>query len=323
MSSSSSEPAGTAAGPAPAVPDGLGRVGTAMVTPFTTDGKLDLDGAQVLANYLVDNGTDMVVVNGTTGESPTVYGEEPWDLLRAVKDAVGDRAIVMSGSGTNDTTRTVEATRRAEAEGADAVLVVAPYYNRPDHRGMFTHFSSVAAATSLPVVIYDVPGRTAKPIEVRTMLDLAPIENIVGVKDATGDLGKAGDLAFALSKMDETFAVWSGADEINLSLLAMGAVGVISVAAHLVGPETAEMIEVFDTNPARARELHIACMPVHRALFAEPSPTPLKGVLNLLGLPAGPVRPPLVDASNEAVTRLSTALEPVRTARALPQEVRA
>lgn len=316
MTSQPSVPTGAGSGGLPAPPAGLGRVGTAMVTPFRDDGTLDLDGAQRLADHLVSTGTDMVVVNGTTGESPTVHGEEPWQLLRAVRDAVGDRAVVMTGTGTNDTSRTVEATRRAEAEGADAVLVVAPYYNRPDHRGMLYHFTAAAEATSLPVVLYDVPGRTAKPIEVRTMLELAPIDNIAGVKDATGDLGKAGDLAHALGHMDVDFAVWSGADEINLPLLAVGAVGVISVAAHLVGPEIAEMIRVFPTDTARARALHVACMPVHRGLFAEPSPAPLKAALNAMGLPSGAVRPPLAEASKEATAALLTALEPIESARA-------
>lgn len=308
-------PAGVGKDRLPALPAGVGRVGTAMITPFDVDGRLDLDGAQRLADHLVTTGTDMVVVNGTTGESPTVYGEEPWQLLRAVKEAVDGRAVVMTGSGTNDTARTVAATRRAQEEGADAILIVAPYYNRPDHRGMLQHFTAAAAATELPVVVYDVPGRTAKAIEVRTLVELAGVDNIVGVKDATGDLGKAADLATALGDATDDFVTWSGADEVNLPLLSVGAVGVISVAAHLVGPEIAEMIEVFPTDPARARALHLACVPVHRALFAEPSPAPLKGAMSALGLPAGSVRPPLAEASKDAVTTLLAALEPVEAAR--------
>ena len=299
----------------PSPPEGIGRVVTAMITPFTADGELDLDGAQQVADHLVESGTETILVNGTTGESPTLRGEEPWHLLRAVRDAVGDRATLMVGTGTNDTVKTVTSTRRASEEGADAVLIVTPYYNRPDQRGLLKHFSTAAEATELPVVLYDIPGRTGCAIAVDTLAELAAIENIVGVKDATGDLGKASDLAFATAGSPGGFVQWSGSDEMNLPLLAVGAVGVISVAAHLVGPEIAEMIRVFPTDPARARELHLQCMPLHRALFRESSPAPLKGALSARWLPAGPVRPPLADATSETVSVLLAALEPIEADR--------
>jgi 4-hydroxy-tetrahydrodipicolinate synthase len=306
MSSGTADPAGTAA---------IGRVVTAMVTPFTAEGDLDLDGARRLATHLIDHGTETLLVNGTTGESPTLHGDEPWELLAAVREAVDDRATVMVGTGYNDTAKTVAATERAGAEGADAVLVVTPYYNRPDQRGLEAHFRAAATATDLPVLLYDIPARTGREIATSTLIELAGIENVVGVKDATADCGKAGDVLRATRDAPGGFGLWSGADEVNLPLLAVGGTGVVSVSAHLVGPEIAAMIAAFPTDPARARELHLACLPVHRALFAEPSPAPLKGALAALGLPAGPVRPPLADASPEVVKSVLAALEPVEAAR--------
>jgi len=296
-------------------PPGIGRVVTAMATPFTADGRLDLDGAAKLAEHLLASGTETVLVNGTTGESPTLQGQEPWELLRTVKSAVGDDATVMIGTGANATARTVTATARAADEGADAVLVVTPYYNRPSQAGLVHHFSEVARATPLPVVLYDIPGRTGREIALDTLVQLAGVENIVGVKDATNDLGKAADLLARTRHVAPGFSLWSGADELNLPLLAVGGCGVVSVSAHLVGPEIAAMVAAFGTDPARARDLHHACLPVHRALFAEPSPAPLKGALNALGLPAGPVRGPLVDASADTVAAVLAALQPIEAAR--------
>lgn len=280
-----------------------------MATPFTSDGALDLPGAQRLATHLVDTGSDTLLVNGTTGESPTLRGEEPWELLAAVREAVSGRAAVMFGTGTNDTARTVESTARAADAGADGVLVVTPYYNRPDQRGLLQHFTAAAAATDLPVMLYDIPGRTARVIEFDTHVALAEVTNIIGVKDATGDLGRAADLVRATAGAPGGYALWSGADEVNLPLLAVGGLGIVSVAAHLVGRELAEMVAVKDTDPARARALHLACMPVARALFLEPSPAPLKGALARLGLPAGPVRSPLVAATDGVVDAVMTALD--------------
>ena len=299
----------------PAPPPGIGRVVTAMVTPFTAERTLDLDGVAVMAEHLVTTGSDTLLVNGTTGESPTLHGDEAHEVLRVVKDTVGTRATVMLGTGSNDTAKTVAATAAAADAGADAVLVVTPYYNRPDQRGLEAHFRAAAAATDLPVVLYDIPSRSARIIEVPTHVALAEVDNIVGVKDATADVGRAGDLLRATAGAPGGYAMWSGADEVNLPLLSVGAVGFVSVASHLVGPELAAMVAAFPTDPGRARELHLACLPVHRALFAEPSPAPLKGALARLGLPAGPVRPPLVDASPAAVDALIAALEPVQEQR--------
>lgn len=298
-----------------AAPAGIGPVVTAMATPFDADGRLDLDGAARLADHLVTTGTHTVLVNGTTGESPTLHGEEPWELYRAVRDAVGDRGTVMVGTGSNDTSRTVTASERAAKEGADAVLVVTPYYNRPDQRGLLHHFRSVAAATDLPMIVYDIPSRSAREIALSTLVELAEVETIIGVKDATANLGRATDLLRVTQDAPGGFALWSGSDEVNLALLSVGAVGAISVSAHLAGPEIAAMIAAFPADPARARELQYRCQPLHRALFAEPSPAPLKAALAARGLPAGPVRPPLVDASPEVVEAVLRALDVVEDAR--------
>lgn len=288
---------------------GIGQLVTAMATPFHADGTLDRDGVTVLAQHLIATGTTTVLVNGTTGESPTLHGDEPWDVLRIVKDAVGDDATVMMGVGSNDTAKTCDTAKRAADAGADSLLVVTPYYNKPDQRGLLRHFTDVAEATELPLVVYDIPGRTAAVIHVNTLATLAEHDRIVGVKDATGDLGKALDVMVATNDTNASFALWSGADEVNLPLLAAGAFGVISVAAHLAGELIDTMIRVFPTDPAHALALHLACMPLHRVLFQEPSPAPLKAGLTYRGLPAGPVRAPLADASNEVAQRMREVLD--------------
>lgn len=299
------------ASPAPTI-HGIGQLVTAMATPFTSDGQLDRDGAQTLTRHLIETGTTTVLVNGTTGESPTLHGEEPWDLLALVKDAAGSNATVMMGVGSNDTAKTVQTAKRARDAGVDSLLVVSPYYNKPDQRGLLAHFMAVADATTLPLVVYDIPGRTQALLHVDTLATLAQVPHIVGVKDATGDVGKALDVAVATAGAEGGFALWSGADEVNLPLLSVGAFGVISVAAHLAGELISEMIRVFAHNPARARELQLALMPLHRTLFAEPSPAPLKAGLSYMGLPAGPVRLPLADASAAVTQRMIAVLDALK-----------
>ncbi|MTV23966.1 4-hydroxy-tetrahydrodipicolinate synthase [Nitriliruptoraceae bacterium ZYF776] len=295
--------------PAFAAPaDGVGKLVTAMVTPFTADGGLDLDGAQRLAAHLVDHGSDTVLVHGTTGESPTLRHDEMFELLAAVLDAVGDRASVMMGTGSNDTHHACRSTERATEMGADSLLVVVPYYNRPDQRGLLQHFRAVTAATDRPVVLYDVPSRTGRQFAVDTLAELAGIEHVVGVKDATGDLGHAADTLRATAGAPGGFRLWSGADEVNLPLLAVGATGLVSVSAHLLGPQLAEMIRRVPEDLPTAAAIHLACMPVHRLLFAEASPAPVKAALAAAGLPAGPVRLPLADASPELTATLSEAV---------------
>ncbi|MDP8930485.1 MAG: 4-hydroxy-tetrahydrodipicolinate synthase [Actinomycetota bacterium] len=284
----------------------LGRVVTAMATPFQSDGTLDPDGADRLASHLVEHGTDTVLVCGTTGESPTLQADEQLELLAAVRSACGDRAKVLVGTGSNDTAKACRMTERATEAGANAVLVVTPYYNKPSQRGLREHFRAVAASTDLPVLLYDIPGRTARELTLGTLLDLAEVPNIVGVKDSAGDVAKTAEL---LAQAPNEFVVYCGADELNLPMLAVGAAGFVSVAAHVAGPELADLAGSFESDPAKAREIHLRLLPLFRALFLEPSPAPLKAILNDLGLPAGPVRPPLVNADGETLRALRAALD--------------
>lgn len=284
----------------------LGRVVTAMVTPFNDDQSLDLEGARRLARHLVDTGTEAVLLAGSTGESPTLNDDELSDLTKAVKDEVGDEARVMVGTGTNSTATSIKATERAAADGADAVLVVTPYYNKPDQTGLLEHFRAVAGATDLPVLLYDIPGRTGREIALDTLLELAETPNIIGVKDAVLDLEKTGALA---ASAPPDFHIYSGQDSLNLPILAVGGVGFVSVAAHIVGAELADMARSFETDPVKAREIHLRLMPFFRALFLDPNPAPLKAIMNDRGLPAGPVRPPLAPARGSTLDALRGALE--------------
>ena len=285
----------------------LGRVLTAMATPMHDDGTVDFDGAQRLAAHLVDHGNDGVVVCGTTGESPTLTHDETLGMFRAVVEAVGDRATVVAGCGKNDTAATVELTREATALGVDCIMLVTPYYNRPSQRGLTNHFTTAAAATDLPVMLYNIPSRSAVEIAPETLLQLAEnVPNITSVKDAVGDLVKT---AWLLARKPTDFAVYSGDDATFLPLLALGGTGVVSVAAHLVGEEMARMVETFPTDPAKAAEIHLRLLPVFTALFLDASPGPLKAGLRMLGLPAGPVRPPLADADDEVAAAVRRALQ--------------
>jgi 4-hydroxy-tetrahydrodipicolinate synthase len=280
---------------------------TAMATPMRPDLSLDIEGAQRLAAHLVEHGSEGLVVAGTTGESPTLTHSETLDLFRAVVEAVGKDAMVIAGTGKNDTAATVALTREATGSGVDGILVVAPYYNRPSQRGLDRHFRMVAAATDLPVMMYNIPGRTGVEIEPQTLLRLAEeATNIVGVKDAVGDLAKTAWLA---ARAPQGFGIWAGDDAVTLPMLAVGGVGVVCVASHLVGPDMARMIEVFGTDPVKAREIHHRLLPLFTTLMrADTSPGPLKAALGLLGLPAGPVRPPLVDADEAVIAAVREAL---------------
>ncbi len=284
----------------------FGRVVTAMVTPFRDDLSLDLDGATRLARHLIEHGTETILLSGTTGESPTLDGDEQLELLRAVKDAVADDGQVIVGTGTNDTAKTCASTEKATAAGADGVLVVTPYYNKPDQRGLLHHFRAVAASTDRPVLLYDIPGRTAREIAVATLVELAEVDNIVAVKDATLDVQKTGAVA---AQAPDGFQIYSGQDALNLPILAVGGVGFVSVAAHLVGPELADLATSFESDPVKAREIHLRLMPLFQALFADPNPAPLKAILADLGLPAGPVRPPLAPARDSTLQALRDALD--------------
>ncbi|HET8601362.1 MAG TPA: 4-hydroxy-tetrahydrodipicolinate synthase [Segeticoccus sp.] len=241
----------------------LGRVLTAMVTPMRPDGALDLDAAQRLATHLADHGHDGVVVNGTTGESPTTTDEENYDLVQAVVEAVGDRLTVVAGVGTNDTAHSVRAAQEMVKRGARGALVVTPYYNKPTQDGVLAHFRAVADAIDVPVMLYDIPGRTGTAIATETLLRAAEHPRIVAVKDAKGDLFAASEV------MAQTDLQWySGDDPLNLAHLAQGAVGVVSVVGHVAGPQYAEMVACVDRGDlARAREIHRQLLPAVRAMM--------------------------------------------------------
>src|SRR5215211_2520244 len=238
----------------------FGRVLTAMVTPFTADGSVDVDGAQRLAAHLVDEGgNDGLVINGTTGESPTLTDAEKETVLRAVVEAVGDRATVVAGAGNNDTRHTVEIVRSAEKAGAHGLLVVTPYYNRPPQAGLVRHFTTAADASDLPVMLYDIPGRTATPIETETLVRLAEHPRILAVKDAKGDLGAS---SWVMARTD--LAYYSGDDMLNLPLLSVGAVGFVSVVGHLVGARLRELLDAYENGDvARATVVNRSLLPIY------------------------------------------------------------
>jgi 4-hydroxy-tetrahydrodipicolinate synthase len=281
-------------------PAPFGRLITAMVTPFLPDGGLDLDGAAALASHLVDAGNDGLVVSGTTGEAPTTSDEEKDQLLRVVIEAVGDRASVIAGVGTNNTHHTIELARAAERAGADGLLVVTPYYNKPPQAGLAMHFRSVADATGLPVMIYDIPGRTGVPVTTETLLGLADHPRIVAVKDAKANMEES---SWVIANSD--LAYYSGDDALTLSLLSVGAVGLVSVVAHVGAPALRALIAAFDEgDPVTARALHQGLLPIFKGIFRTQGVITTKAALTLAGLPAGPVRPPLVDATEAEIAQL-------------------
>jgi 4-hydroxy-tetrahydrodipicolinate synthase len=284
----------------------FGSVVTAMVTPFRDDHAVDLDGAQELASYLVDSGSDAIVAAGSTGESPTLTAKEKAELFRAVGEAIRGRGKLICGTGTYSTAETLELTQAAEDAGADGLLVVTPYYNKPPQRGLVAHFERVADATELPIIAYNIPGRTATRIEHDTLLRLAEKPNIVAVKDSTGDFQGISKL---IAEAPD-FEVYSGDDWATFGYVCLGAVGVISVASHLVGPQIRQMIELIETGDiAAARKIHESLSPLFNALFITSNPIPVKAALEMLGRPAGVPRLPLVPATAEERDRVRKALE--------------
>jgi 4-hydroxy-tetrahydrodipicolinate synthase len=279
----------------------FGRLITAMVTPFTADGALDTAGAAELARWLVDEQQhDALVISGTGGESPTTSDAEKDALLRTVVEAVGDRAKVLAGVGTNNTVHTIELARAAEKAGAHGLLVVTPYYNKPPQAGLAAHFTAVADATGLPILLYDIPHRSGVPIATETLVRLAEHPNVVGVKDAKGDIAAASEV---MSRTDLAF--YSGEDAATLPWLSVGAVGVVGTSTHFVGPRTKEMILAFERGDvAGALALHRQLLPLYTGIFRTQGAILVKAGLRALGRPAGPVRPPLVEATDAEMDQL-------------------
>jgi 4-hydroxy-tetrahydrodipicolinate synthase len=284
----------------------FGRMLTAMVTPFTADGALDTDAAARLATYLVDDmRNDGLIISGTTGESPTTSDQEKDRLLRAVIEAVGDRASIVAGAGTNDTAHSRELAKQAERAGADGLLLVTPYYNKPPQEGLMAHFTSVADATGLPCILYDIPGRTGTPIATTTLIRLAQHPRIVAVKDAKGDLGAGCQVMIATD-----LVFYSGDDILNLPWLSVGASGFISVVGHVVGDRLHEMIDAYSAGRvAEARQIHLDLLPVIIGIMTRTQGAIMaKAALNLLGQPGGATRLPLVDATQAQIEQLRTDL---------------
>ncbi|MFI0728816.1 4-hydroxy-tetrahydrodipicolinate synthase [Streptomyces sp. NPDC021225] len=288
----------------------FGRTAVAMITPFGADGALDLDGAQRLATHLVDRGgCDGIVVSGTTGESPTTSDAEKEALLRAVVAAVGDRARVTAGVGSNDTRHTVELARAAERAGAHGLLVVTPYYNRPPQDAVAEHFRTVADTVGLPVMLYDVPARTGTELAADTLLRLAEHPRITAVKDSAYDLSKAAKVMAATD-----LAYFSGCDELNLPLLAIGAAGYVSVVANVAGPQVRSVLDAYDAgDTGEAARRHLALAPLVERMMSAGAPGTVtsKALLGALGLPAGPVRAPLLPADGELTDGLRVVYDKV------------
>jgi len=282
-------------------PRPFGRLLSAMATPFTSDGSLDVDGAARLAAWLVDEqGHDGLVISGTGGESPTTTDAEKDTLLRVVVEAVGDRARIVAGVGTNNTAHTVELARAAEKAGAHGLLVVTPYYNKPPQAGLVRHFTAVADAVGLPVMLYDIPHRAGVPIATETLVRVAEHPNVVAVKDAKGDFAGSADVLRRTG-----LAYYSGEDAAILPLLSIGAVGVVGTSTHFIGPQTKAMIEAYERgDTAGALALHRQLLPLFTGIFRTQGTILVKAGLRALGLPAGPVRSPLVDATEAETNQL-------------------
>ncbi|NUP28326.1 MAG: 4-hydroxy-tetrahydrodipicolinate synthase [Nocardia sp.] len=288
----------------PPVLSASGTVGVAMVTPFSAEGKLDIDTGVSLAHRLVDRGVDLLAISGTTGESPTTTESEKADLLRAVVDAVGNRATVIAGAGTYDTAHSIELARNAQRAGAHGLLVVTPYYSRPTQEGLYAHFTAVADATDLPVTLYDIPPRSVVPIASDTIRRLAEHPRIVAVKDAKGDLNAGAAL---IAETDLAF--YSGDDMLNLPWLAMGAVGFISVIGHLVPERLREMVDAFTAGDVvRARDINTSLLWLNAAMARLGGVAMTKGGLRLLGVDAGEPRLPQIMPSPEQLADLAADL---------------
>jgi len=284
----------------------FGHVLTAMITPFDDDGAVDHGRVWELAKHLVDGGSDGIVVTGSTGESPTVSDDEKLAIFRAVVEAVGDRAHVVAGTGTYNTAHSVEMTQKAEETGVHGIMAVTPYYNRPSQEGLVAHFTAVADATSLPVMLYNIPSRTGRRIEIDTIARLASHPRIVAVKDAVWDVGFTTDTVLAIG---DDAVVYSGDDMNTLPMMSVGAVGVVSVVAHLAGPQVKALVAAaLEGDLATARRLHQALAPLCRALFLEPNPAPVKAALTALWAPVGTPRLPLVSAADATVDAVKEAL---------------
>ena len=285
----------------------LGRLLTAMVTPFNEEGEVDYEQAKKLALALLSSGSDGLVVAATTGESPTLSWEEEMHLFAEVKSAVGGRGTVVAYTGSNSTAEAVDATKRAEKIGVDACLLVVPYYNKPSQEGLYQHFKTIAGGTSLPCILYNVPARTITSLSADTAIKLSQIDNIIGVKEASGNLGQISKI---ITEAREGFLVWSGNDSDTFHILALGGYGIISVASHLVGKQIKEMIDNFLSGKiTEAASIHHRLLPLIDALFIVSNPVPVKYALNHIGFYVGKPRLPLTEPDEKSAALIKNTLK--------------
>lgn len=278
-----------------------------MVTPFENHGNIDLNKVSTLVEYLIGHGSDGLVIGGTTGESPTLTSEEKIALFKHVVRIVNGRIPVIAGTGSNNTQSSIELSKKAEKIGVDAIMLVTPYYNKPNQRGLYEHFKAIADTVELPVMLYNIPGRSAVRIDVDTVVQLSKVKNIVSVKEATGDLD---GMAKIIEQTDDSFSLYSGDDNLTLPIYAIGGNGVISVSAHVIGRELQEMLRLYDDGKGKeAAKLHRQLIPLINGMFCAPSPTPIKTALQMKGLDTGGVRLPLVPLTSEQRHHIQTLLD--------------
>lgn len=288
----------------------FGQVLTAMVTPFDQSGEIDFNATRTLVNYLIANGTDGLVVAGTTGESPTLSTDEKVALFKFVVEAAAGRVPVIAGTGSNNTQASISLTKLAEEAGVDGIMLVTPYYNKPSQEGLYQHFKAIAESTRLPVMLYNIPGRTITNLAAKTVVRLSSIPNIVSIKEASGNLEAMSQI---IEKTPSDFTLYSGDDGLTLPVLAIGGAGIISVASHVIGNELQDMIHSFKTGDLQtAAAAHRKLLPLIKALFAQSSPSPVKAALNLRGINVGGVRLPLVPLTNEETAALDDILRPFK-----------
>ncbi|MEN1966709.1 4-hydroxy-tetrahydrodipicolinate synthase [Lentibacillus sp. N15] len=292
----------------------FGQVLTAMVTPFNANGEVDYEATSTLVQHLITNGSDGLVVAGTTGESPTLTTEEKLALFKCVVKAADGRVPVIAGTGSNNTSASIHLTKQAEKTGVDGIMLVTPYYNKPSQEGLYQHFKTIAESTPLPVMLYNIPGRSVVSMSAETIIRLSKVDNIVSLKDAGGNLN---DSTTIIQETADDFSVYSGDDGMALPMLAIGGTGVISVASHIIGNEMQKMIHDYKFgNVQQAAEMHRELLPIMTALFQAPSPTPVKAALNLAGVPVGGVRLPLVPLNEEEMNDLQHVL-PLKQTKAI------
>lgn len=273
-----------------------------MVTPFDQNGDIDFQKTTELIEFLIENKTEGLVIAGTTGESPTLTPKEKLELFKHVVQVVDKRIPVLAGTGSNNTKHDIEFSKDAEAIGIDGLLIVTPYYNKPSQEGLYQHYKSIAEHTDLPVMLYNIPGRSVVRIDVSTIVKLSKIDNVVAVKDSTGDLDA---ISYIIEQTDDDFLVYSGDDSMTLPILSVGGHGVVSVASHVIGQQMKDMILAFEAgNVKKAAGIHRTLLPLMRGLFMAPSPTPVKEALKIKGIDTGSVRLPLVPLSSEEKEQL-------------------